>query len=51
MYGLRQKLKTGIHARFGFDLPAGHGFLRIAVEDLKASSAGSVEVPLSVAEK
>jgi VWFA-related protein len=48
---MEQEMKTGIHARVGFDLPAGHESLRIAVEDLNAGRAGSVEIPLSVAEK
>ena len=48
---MEREMKTGIRARFGFDLPARYQSLRVAVEDLNASSAGSVEIPLSVAEK
>ena len=45
---MEREMKTGIHARFGFDLPPGHEFVRIAVEDSNAGSAGSVEIPVSV---
>ncbi len=39
-------LNHGVHARMALDLPAGPGFLRIAVQDLSAGRAGSLEVPL-----
>jgi len=45
---MERLMKTGIHARYAFDLPAGHESLRVAVEDLNAGTAGSVEIPLSV---
>jgi hypothetical protein len=40
-----QVMKTGIHLRFPLDLPAGQNSLRIAVHDLTAGKAGSLEVP------
>ncbi|MDE3150274.1 MAG: VWA domain-containing protein [Acidobacteriota bacterium] len=46
-----QKMKTGIQARLPIDLPAGQGSLRIAVQDLTAGRAGSLEVPVTVASK
>lgn len=46
-----QKMKTGIQARLPIDLPAGQGSLRIAVQDLAAGQAGSLEVPVTVAAK
>jgi VWFA-related protein len=48
---MEREMNAGIHARFAFDLPAGHESLRVAVEDLNASTAGSIEIPLTVAEK
>ena len=44
-------MANGLHARIFLDLPAGPGFLRIAVQDLNAGRAGSLEVPLQVAAK
>jgi VWFA-related protein len=40
---------NGLHARMFLDLPAGSGFLRIAVQDMNAGRAGSLEVPLQAA--
>jgi hypothetical protein len=40
---------TGIHIRLPLDLPPGPASLRIAVHDLAAGRAGSLEVPLTVA--
>ena len=42
-------MANGLHARMFLDLPAGPGFLRIAVQDLNAGRVGSLEVPLAVA--
>ena len=42
-------MANGLHARMFLDLPAGPGFLRIAVQDLNAGRAGSLEVPLATA--
>jgi VWFA-related protein len=42
-------LSSGIPARLAIDLPQGRLTLRIAVHDLAAGQAGSLEVPLSVA--
>jgi VWFA-related protein len=42
-------MANGLHARVFLDLPAGPGFLRIAVQDLNAGRAGSLEVPLEAA--
>jgi hypothetical protein len=42
-------MANGLHARMFLDLPAGPCFLRIAVQDLNAGRAGSLEVPLEVA--
>lgn len=42
-------MANGLHARMFLDLPAGPGFLRIAVQDLNAGHAGSLEVPLEAA--
>ncbi len=44
-----QALAKGIFLRQPIDLPAGQIFLRIAVYDLNASHAGSLEIPLQVA--
>ncbi len=44
-------IANGLHARMFLDLPAGPGFLRIAVQDLNAGRAGSLEVPVAVAAK
>jgi VWFA-related protein len=41
-------LNSGISMRLPFDLPAGQSDLRIAVFDLNANRAGSLEVPLEV---
>lgn len=41
-------LKGGLHARIFIDVPAGRESLRIAVQDLNAGRAGSLEVPLMV---
>jgi hypothetical protein len=41
-------LTGGIPARLAIDLPEGEAFLRIAVHDLNAGRAGSLEVPLTV---
>jgi hypothetical protein len=41
-------LKGGLHARMFIDVPAGRESLRIAVQDLNAGRAGSLEVPLLV---
>jgi VWFA-related protein len=44
-----QKMETGVRARLALDLPEGHSFMRVAVEDLIAGHAGSLEVPVTVA--
>jgi VWFA-related protein len=44
-----QAIDSGIRIKFPLDLPAGHFSLRIAVHDLNAGRAGSLEVPLDVA--
>lgn len=44
-----ERMHDGLRGRLAIDLPAGHEFLRIAVEDLNAARAGSLEVPLDVA--
>ena len=36
-------MANGLHARMFLDLPAGRGFLRIAVQDLNAGRAGSLK--------
>jgi VWFA-related protein len=41
-------MSSGITIRSGLDLPAGQGSLRIAVMDLTADRAGSLEVPVVV---
>ena len=41
-------MANGLNARMFLDLPAGPGFLRIAVQDLNAGRVGSLEVPLAV---
>ena len=41
-------LKGGLKARMFIDVPAGHESLRVAVQDLNAGRAGSLEVPLDV---
>jgi VWFA-related protein len=43
-----QKMETGIRARLALDLPEGRSFMRVAVEDLVAGHAGSLEVPVNV---
>jgi VWFA-related protein len=40
-------LANGLHARMQLDVPATHSSLRIAVEDLSASRAGSLEVDVN----
>jgi hypothetical protein len=45
------RMKNGVRSRIAIDVPAGHDFLRIAIEDLNAGRAGSLEVPLDVASK
>ena len=47
----QQKMESGLRARLPIDLPAGEGSLRIAVQDLNASRAGSLEVPVTVPAK
>ncbi len=42
-------LSSGISVRLPFDLPSGQVDLRIGVRDLNADRAGSLEVPLDVA--
>jgi VWFA-related protein len=42
-------MTEGVPVRLALDLPAGECFLRIAVFDLDALKAGSLEVPLTVA--
>jgi hypothetical protein len=42
-------LDHGLRARMALDLPAEQIFLRIAVQDLNAGRAGSLEVPLQAA--
>jgi VWFA-related protein len=44
-----QIMGTGIHVRLPIDLPAGQNSLRIAVHDLTAARAGSLEAPVTVA--
>jgi VWFA-related protein len=44
-----QAVDAGIRIKFPLDMPAGHFSLRIAVHDLNADRAGSLEVPLDVA--
>ena len=46
-----QTMTNGLRVRLALDLPAGQDFLRIAVHDLAADRAGSLEVPVSVASK
>jgi VWFA-related protein len=43
-----QKMETGVRARLALDLPEGHSFMRVAVKDLVAGHAGSLEVPVIV---
>jgi VWFA-related protein len=40
---------SGVPIRAELDLPAGQGFLRIAIHDIAADRAGSLEVPVTVA--
>jgi hypothetical protein len=44
-----QIITTGIHVRLPIDLPAGQNSLRVAVHDLAAARAGSLEAPVAVA--
>jgi hypothetical protein len=44
-------MATGIPVRLALDLPAGQISLRIAVRDLAASRAGSLEIPVAVGPK
>jgi VWFA-related protein len=46
---LAETMNTGIRIRLPLDLPAGRFSLRIAVHDLAAGRAGSLEVPVTVA--
>ena len=46
---IQQTMQTGIRIRLPLDLPAGQFSLRIAVHDLAAERAGSLEVPVTVA--
>ncbi len=46
-----EKMNSGIRGRLALDVPAGHQFLRVAVQDLLAGHAGSLEVPLNVIAK
>jgi VWFA-related protein len=46
---IQQTMQTGIRIRLPLDLPAGQFYLRIAVHDLAAERAGSLEVPITVA--
>ena len=43
------RMTNGVRSRLAIDVPAGHDFLRVAVEDLTAGHAGSLEVPIDVA--
>jgi hypothetical protein len=43
-----QAMNSGIRIRLPLDLPAGQFFLRIAVHDLAAGRAGSLEAPVTV---
>jgi len=43
---IQQVIQTGVRIRLPLDLPAGHYSLRIAVHDLAAGKAGSLEVPV-----
>jgi VWFA-related protein len=47
---IAQVMDSGIRIKFPLDLPAGHFSLRIAVHDLTAGRAGSLEIPIAVAE-
>jgi VWFA-related protein len=42
-------MANGLHARMQLDLPAAHSSLRVAVEDLNAGRAGSLEVNIDAA--
>ena len=48
---IAQTIDTGIRIRLPLDLPAGQFPLRIAVHDLAAGRAGSLEIPVTVAAK
>ncbi|HEY1161221.1 MAG TPA: hypothetical protein VGE83_11350 [Terracidiphilus sp.] len=48
---IAQTMDTGIRIRLPLDLPTGEFSLRIAVHDLAAGRAGSLEVPVTVAAK
>ena len=48
---LQQTMETGIRVRLPLDLPTGQFSLRIAVHDLSAGRAGSLELPVNVAPK
>jgi hypothetical protein len=43
-----QTVANGIRLRMALDLPAGRISLRIAVHDIAAGRAGSLEVPLTI---
>jgi predicted Zn-dependent protease len=45
---IQQTMESGIRIRLPLDLPAGQFSLRIAVHDLSAGRAGSLEVPVDV---
>ena len=45
---IRAVMNSGIHLRLPFDLPPGQYSLRVAVHDLEAGRAGSIEVPVTV---
>jgi hypothetical protein len=46
-----QIMANGIRVRMALDLPSSEGFLRIAVQDLAAGRAGSLEIPVTEAAK
>jgi VWFA-related protein len=46
---IAQTMESGIRVHFSLDLPEGQFSLRIAVHDLTAGRAGSLEVPITVA--
>jgi len=48
---IQKIMASGISLRLPFDLPGGQVYLRIGVHDLNANRAGSLEIPLQVAEQ
>ncbi len=48
---LSQQKDSGIRVRLLLDLPTGDNFLRIAVQDLAAGRAGTLETPMNVSAK